>query len=514
MSAISITGRRMIAVVVALAVTLAVAMLSPAGGPVQRAEAQGVETRRPVIFIPGLMGSRLCRSNPDNPAEPTLVWGDVGALQHFPPLQLKAGSADIKPCGVIREIVFLGLFTQEIYGPALQHLHSLGYSEGADLFVFDYDWRKSVFDNAKRLAKFVDEKIPQGQRADIVAHSMGGLIARVYAIKHDGAARIARLFSAGSPFLGSAKVYETAEQGWGVLNPVMGGLATFRRTMLSFPSIFELAPRYEDCCRSEGKAFAMTNAKTWHALKWEGADPAAMPDLAAGAARAQELQRIVETPLPAGTEDVLLIGVDQRTPMQVAFQLNDEGAAIRVRTSWDGDATVLRDSAVIKGATVYRTSFATHEQILHDPDVLRFLTAALTGSVAQAKQSVPVRPRARVRGVDGSVTQLVGIVVTPREPLCRAGGRCGVHVHVRLGAARTLPLAALNLAYRAPDGRQASVTLQPDPSASDPSVPLEQSFTGTFEAGSQQGVGTLTATVALAGGASRMVERPVAVVAR
>jgi hypothetical protein len=309
-------------------------------------------------------------------------------------------------------------------------------------------------------------------------------------------------------------VYETAEQGWGALNPVMGGLATFRRTMLSFPSIFELAPRYADCCRSKGQPFAMTDAETWRALKWEGADPETMPDLRAAAARAEELQRIVEAPLPGGTEDVLLIGVDQRTPMQVAFDLGANGAAIRVRTSWDGDATVLRDSAVIEGAAVYRTSFATHEQILHDADVLRFLTVALTDSVAQAKESVPVRPRARVRGVDGSVTQLVGIVVTPREPVCRAGGRCGVHVHVRLGAARGLPGNAITLSYRTPDGRQIAVALRPDPSASDPTVPLEQSFIGIFEAGPRQGVGTLTATIALADGSSRRVERPVAVLAR
>src|SRR5690606_7904085 len=132
-----------------------------------------------------------------------------------------------------------------------------------------------------------------------------------------------------------------------------------------------------------------------------------------------------------------------RTPMQVTFEPSEAAAAIRMRTSWDGDATVLRDSAVLKGATVYSTSFATHEQILHDPQVLKFLTVSLRESVGEATRTVPVLPRARVRVADGSVAQLVGIVVTPRDPVCRTGGRCGVHVHVRLGAARTLPAGAL-----------------------------------------------------------------------
>ncbi len=67
---------------------------------------------------------------------------------------------DIKPCGVIREIVFLGVIVQEVYGPAITHLQKIGYREGVDLFIFDYDWRRSVFDNAARLEGFVREKIP------------------------------------------------------------------------------------------------------------------------------------------------------------------------------------------------------------------------------------------------------------------------------------------------------------------------------------------------------------------
>jgi pimeloyl-ACP methyl ester carboxylesterase len=100
----------------------------------------------------------------------------------------------------VREIVYFGLFTQEVYGPVITHLSRLGYREEHDLFVFDYDWRRSVFHNAERLAAFVREKVPDpSQRVDILAHSMGGLVSRVYATELGGERRIGKLISAGTP---------------------------------------------------------------------------------------------------------------------------------------------------------------------------------------------------------------------------------------------------------------------------------------------------------------------------
>ncbi len=87
--------------------------LSP--GIAQR-ELPTAEARRPLVFIPGLLGSRLCRPNPANPAEPTVVWGTQSAISLFASLRLvhKGGASadDIKPCGLIREVTYLGLFTQ------------------------------------------------------------------------------------------------------------------------------------------------------------------------------------------------------------------------------------------------------------------------------------------------------------------------------------------------------------------------------------------------------------------
>jgi pimeloyl-ACP methyl ester carboxylesterase len=493
-----------------------VVLLSAGDASYAQAQAPSANARRPIIFVPGMLGSRLCRDNPANPAEPILAWGSIGALTDFPNLRIGSDVADdLKPCGVIREIVFLGPLKQELYAPIINHLEKIGYREGADLFIFDYDWRRSVFDNAARLETFAREKIPDpAQRFDIVAHSMGGLIARVYVNRHGGAQRVARLFSAGSPFQGSVKVYATLEKGWGALNSLMGGLPAFRRTVLSFPSAYELAPRYGDCCEvGAGQSFALAESDAWRALKWDGVDPTAMADLKIVASRAEELRNIVATPLPDGIEDVVLIGVDQRTPQRIVFEAGEAGTIARVRTTWEGDGTVLRSSATLNGAFLHPTSFATHEKILSDPQIQQFLQVALTRDVAQAMRSVPVRPRGKIETSDGKFTDLVGIVVEPDETVYRAGQTGRVRVHVRLGNTQKLRPGTIKMTGRRPDGRDVAIMLKPDPAASAPGNPFEQSFAGQFNAGAKPGIAVLKAVVPLSGGA-RVVEQPVAVIAK
>ena len=367
-----------------------------------RAEFEHTEARRPLIFIPGLLGSRLCRPDPANPAEPVVVWGTLGALSQFPTIRLPStpSETDIKPCGLIREIVYLGLFTQQVYGPVIAHFESLGYREGENLFVFDYDWRRSVFENAELLAAFVQDKVPEDTRVDIVAHSMGGLIARVYALKHNGAPWLGRLISAGTPFQGSVTVFATLERGWGAMNYLMGGLKAFRQTVLSFPSIFELMPSYGGCCEvddGETSTFALANLQSWLELGWDGIDEGALPDLAEASARKRELHEIAEAGLPPDVENIMLIGVDQRTPQRFAFEAGWwTRVQVRLETTWAGDGTVVRESAVMPRAVVHPTSFSDHEHILHDPQVQEFLGIVLTRGLDAAIRTVPVRPRSRI----------------------------------------------------------------------------------------------------------------------
>ena len=469
---------------------------------------------RPLVFVPGLLGSRLCRTAQDGTQ--TVLWGTLDAMGHFPELALNAeGSQDITACGLIREISFLGVFSQQIYGPFIDRMEQAGYRDGETLFIFDYDWRASVFDNAAKLAAFIDSKVPTGE-IDIVAHSMGGLVARTYAVNEGGSDRIGRLISAGTPWRGSVLVFELLQNGWGAANLLMGGLDGFRRTVVSFPSTFDLMPRYEGCCNSADAGadnFEVDRVAAWTGLNWTGIEAAGLPDLAAARDRQQRLQDIVSQTLPEAVEDILVVGVDQRTPQHYALATGAGEADLTVSTSWAGDGTVMRASAELKARSTYPTSFATHDGILNDAAVQDFVLAALVDGGSAALAHVPVRERTSIMTELGELVQLVGIVLGTDQPAYTTGTTAKAIVRVRLDGAMPVALDRIAVSAMLPDGSRVPLTLQPDPAESDPSSPLEQSYSARFETGTTAGEITLVAVVDHSDATPRVISQVVPVIA-
>ena len=464
--------------------------------------------RRPVVFVPGVLGSMLCRGD-------TIVWGTVDVLGQFPSLDL-ATSGDVKPCGLIREISLLGVYRQTVYGPFIDRLEAAGYEQRRTLFVFDYDWRLSIFDNAKRLAAFVDDNIPAGRRFDIVAHSMGGLIARTYAAQEGGAARIDRFVSAGSPWLGSVQVFDLLRNGWGLATPMMGGVEGIRRTILSFPSMLEMMPQYDGCCSdpADPTRFDTASPAAWLALNWPGIDLDHLPDLADSSRRQLRLHGIFEQPLPSGIEEALVIGVDQRTPQRYELAIGEGEAALNLVTSWDGDSVVMRDSAQLKNRIVYPTSFATHDAILSDKSVQDFVLATLAQGPDAAKKLIPIRARSSIFTKLGDLVELVGAAVETAQPIYGTGTTTTAVVHLRLGVDTPVDPSSLKLTVTTPDGVTRPIALAAAGELSDPANPLEQSLAGSFNTGSKTGELTLALTIDDRTADPRVVTRVLPLVAR
>ena len=151
--------------------------------------------KRPVIIIPGISGSQLV-----NPATGKTVWfsvkrdkdDDLRLPMTSPVLSRNRDTLQVKD--IIREVELPVLPDVEVYKTLIDALKARGYAEAAwdkpeasDVFyVFPYDWRRDNVETAALLMKKMAEvkrsvKQP-GLKFDIIAHSMGGLVARYAAM--------------------------------------------------------------------------------------------------------------------------------------------------------------------------------------------------------------------------------------------------------------------------------------------------------------------------------------------
>jgi hypothetical protein len=225
-----------------------------------------------LVFIPAYEGSKLY--DPDlvkKGEDPPCVWGGIDAIRtadlylslRMPnPLvagpMLSAGPVDIYG-------KFVDGMTDDQDTPGF---HS--YTEGADFFTFSYDWRQDIGTVTAPLlgqaldkyAKIHEEKtgIPaQDTKFVIVAHSMGGLVARTFLSENPQQAdRIAAMYLVGTPNLGSVKAIMTL-----VVGP--GGL---KENAVNFPaSLLNLLPNTVDANLT--KLVAVTRPSLYELLPFD-----------------------------------------------------------------------------------------------------------------------------------------------------------------------------------------------------------------------------------------------------
>ncbi len=102
-----------------------------------------------------------------------------------------------------------------VYDNLIETLLANGYQKDVTLFTFPYEWRDSNVDTAVLLKQKIDEVkgICSCEKVDVVAHSMGGLVARQYIQSLNYEEDVRRLVFLGTPHLGSPKAYLAWEGG-------------------------------------------------------------------------------------------------------------------------------------------------------------------------------------------------------------------------------------------------------------------------------------------------------------
>lgn len=108
------------------------------------------------------------------------------------------------------------VFGGNVYKGLIKKLEQAGFVQGETLFIAHYDWRLPVSESAPQYLApvIVQAKQASGsEKVDIIAHSMGGLLARSYIQGESYGDDVDQLITLGSPHQGAADAYVAWEGG-------------------------------------------------------------------------------------------------------------------------------------------------------------------------------------------------------------------------------------------------------------------------------------------------------------
>lgn len=377
-----------------------------------------VPDRNPVIVIPGILGSRLHQPDDDrvvwgafvgtyaNPTKPDGARLMALPINGDPNVPLRDLVDDVYADGTLEDIE-LSLFGVPVQAAAYVDIlttlgvggfrdRQLGRSGAIDYgdahytcFQFSYDWRRDIVESAQELAAYIEnehqyvlEQTGHDMKFDIVAHSMGGLVARYYMMFGDadlpadgstpkvtwaGAKRIDRMIIVGTPNAGSILALKQLIVG----NQLAPVVPRYDPVLLStMPSIYQLLPRprHKPVPAIAGQSYY--DPEVWVEQGWGMADGTSQTDrmleillpeietvearraeaighMAKCLARAEHFHRAIDQqppPLPAGSQMVLFAGDSEETPSQLATR---GPRNIQIVGTSPGDGTVTRASILM-----------------------------------------------------------------------------------------------------------------------------------------------------------------------
>ncbi len=300
-------------------------------------EKRDVADTLPVVFVlPGIMGSHLA-------IDENRIWLD--------PLGIAAGKFHLLSYGtpnLVKPEAPLWMF----YGDLVKHLAKTHRVE-----PFPFDWRLSVFEEADRLAdaiaKALDDTEKSRQPVSIVAHSMGGLVARAMIAAHPEVwermkeRSEARLIMLGTPNGGSHAVTQMLT-GRDSLIRKLSLLDTTRgpRDLIGivaqFPGLLEMLPT--------GGSFDFFDPAAWQtfaAADPENATwlPPTADALAAARARQQQLDNS-----PIDPERMLYIaGCAPATPVDLTIEGEGTDTRLVFHATSRGDGRVPWETGIPQG---------------------------------------------------------------------------------------------------------------------------------------------------------------------
>ena len=224
-----------------------------------------VPDAKPIIFIPGISGSELFTIDEKYLSDIERKTGMIssGNEEHAKRLWLPQGydakelNEDLKITNEaygLQEGDFRGLkvFDRHV-GPGAANavlLNALLIKfPDRPIYQFSYDWRKSNTLTMKKLDAFI-KTIRKGGKVDIVAHSMGGLVAAHYIREHGG--RVDKFISLCTPYEGAPHAYNQMASGnifGGIKDVILENLFGIEKEVVQgYDGLVELYPTAKMLC--------------------------------------------------------------------------------------------------------------------------------------------------------------------------------------------------------------------------------------------------------------------------
>jgi pimeloyl-ACP methyl ester carboxylesterase len=288
-----------------------------------------------VVIVPGIMGSQLGLRRAA-PLPNDILWLDPLDIQHGRLGALRL--PDAAPVVSLGVVLFSYL-----------RLKLLLRARGFAVEFHDYDWRLPVTESGRALTERLRALRPA--RVAIVAHSMGGLVARA-ALSASDTQHVERVLLLGTPNGGSFAAVQALRGTYAVVRKVARLASTQSAESLAaevfstFPSLYDLLP----------PAAGRDDLFDPHAWPAQGPQPSAPLMQAARLARSRLA--------PADARYAVIAGVGQETVTAVTRRRDDFVYTL----TRHGDGTVPQASAELAGARAWYARVA-HSELTRDPQV-------------------------------------------------------------------------------------------------------------------------------------------------
>ena len=329
--------------------------------PLARAAAAAtIDPAHELYILPGIMGSQLGRLRPA-PWPANLVWID--------PMDIVAGRLAELKLPDQGALVSMGAISFSYLALKLR-LKAAGFA----VQIFDYDWRHSILQQGELLATRL--RASAAQRITLLAHSMGGLLARA-ALTHPGLEQVGRVITLGAPHNGTFATLQALRGTYPSVRRLAAIDVMHTAEQLShdvfntLPSLYEMLPPIGRLCELDLFAPAA----------WPATGPQPQP------ARLRAAGHFHAQLAPGDERYTSIIGTGHRTVTSV--RRGGDDFVYQVTTA--GDGTVPLISATLAGAD-NRYVRCEHGDLPRAASVAAEVVALLNNGVCTLPRNAPATP--------------------------------------------------------------------------------------------------------------------------